>query len=831
MPPDQTRRTFLATVPIAVGSASLLDAQRSRNSDDDPEGLVLWYRKPASTWTEALPVGNGRLGAMIFGDAQNERLQLNEDTLWSGAPQNWNNPQAYDHLAAVRELVLKQQKYVEADAVCRQMQGPFTESYQPLGNLHLKFEDFGKITSYRRQLDLSQAVARVSFQASGTAFTREIFASAPDQVIVVRLTADRANALTFTATFDNPLPSNCTAEENQRLRLTGKAPARVDPNYVESDKAVSFDDAEGRGMRFECAAHFVLEGGAAVANGHEITVSNATAVTIVVAGATGYRGYNRVPDLAAATLAGRCRATLNTAAKKSYGTLRSAHTREYKSFFDRVSLDLGPNRSAHLATDERLREFQKQASDQHLIALYFHYGRYLLISSSRPGTQPANLQGIWNDLVRPPWSSNWTSNINLQMNYWPAETCNLSDCHLPLFDLIDGLVETGTKTAAENYHARGWVTHHNVDIWRHSAPVGAGSGDPVWANWPMCAPWLCAHLWEHYRFTGDLQFLRSRAYPVMKRAALFCLDWLIPGPDGKLTTCPSISPENHFLAPSGKPAAVSAGCTMDLALLGELFEHCIQALHLLGVDADFGSELQEKRQLLPEYRIGSHGQLQEWSIDFAEPEPGQRHMSHLYPLYPGSEFTPRRKTEFWKAARISLERRLAAGGGYTGWSRAWVICFWARLLEGDRAHESVCALLNHSTAANLFDTHPADEGAIFQIDGNFGAIAGVAEMLLQSHEEEISLLPALPAAWPSGSVGGLRARGGALIDIVWSGGRLTKATCRPSFTAELRFRVPAGQKVVRIIESPGHKSIQARLDSDLLRVHVAAGKVYELIGS
>jgi alpha-L-fucosidase 2 len=432
-----------------------------------------------------------------------------------------------------------------------------------------------------------------------------------------------------------------------------------------------------------------------------------------------------------------------------------------------------------------------------LLALYFQYGRYLLISSSRPGSQPANLQGIWNDQIRPPWSSNWTANINVQMNYWPAETCNLSECHEPLFDLIEGLSVTGAQTARENYGASGWVSHHNVDLWRQSAPVGNyGAGDPTWANWQMSGPWLCAHLWEHYLFTGDRKFL-ERVYPLMKGAAEFCLDWLIEDKNGKLTTCPSFSTENDFLAPDGKPAQTSAGCTMDLALIRELFSNCIAAAKMLGNDAEFLEEVQQKYGRMNGYQVGKHGQLQEWSKDFEESTPGQRHMSHMYPLYPGGEFTPRRLPEFWKASRVSLERRLAAGGAYTGWSRAWAINFWARLCDGEKAHESLCRLLDHSTGPNLFDTHPAGNGWIFQIDGNFGGTAAVAEMLLQSHEGEINFLPALPKAWPTGEVKGLRARGNATVDIAWKNGRATQAVLQGNNT--YRLRAPQGQRISAVL--------------------------------
>lgn len=788
-----TRRQFIGSIPAVAAAAEAALAAENKTAE-----TTIWFDKPAEKWTDALPVGNGRLGAMVFGGVKNERLQLNHDCLWSGRPKEWNNPEAKTHLAEVRRLVLDDENYTAADAVMKKMQGPYNEAYEPLGNLLIEFEDAGERSGCRRELDLDSAIARVT----NGAHSREVFSSAPDQVIVMRITGGDFTVsdftiTDFTITLDSALHATTVAgviNGAPTLRLTGKAPSHSEPNYVRSDNPILYDDAEGNGMRFEARLRVIPEGGEVRAEGSKLRVTGAKSATLLLVAATGYRGFDRDPDLSAAEIGEICRKQLDAALRFTWTQLRERHVADHQKLFRRTVLQLA-GKSSSLPTDERLKAFDA-AKDDGLLALYFHYGRYLLIASSRPGTQPANLQGIWSDQVRPPWSSNWTVNINTQMNYWPAETCNLSECHEPLFDLVEGVARNGRKTAQVNYGANGWVSHHNVDLWRQTGPVGSyGGGSPTWANWQMSGPWLCAHLWEHYRFTGDQAFLKNRAWPVMKGSAEFCLDWLIEDKTGHLTTCPSVSTENNFRTPQGRNAEVSAGCTMDIALIKELFTSCIESSRILGVEAEFRAKLEKARAKLLPYQVGRFGQLQEWSKDFDEPQPGQRHMSHMYPLYPGAEITPRGTPDLAKAARISLERRLAAGGAYTGWSRAWAIGFWARLADGGKAYESLVALLKHSTGPNLFDTHPAGTSWIFQIDGNFGATAAIAEMLLQSHAGELHFLPALPTAWASGSMMGLRARGNVTVDLVWGNGRAKEATLRAGSAGVFRLRAPAGQKV------------------------------------
>ena len=830
-----SRRRFIATASAAAGAASV--ASRLSLADvpqADGNALKLWYTAPAGQWVDALPIGNGRLGAMVYGggavapldahdpkadhelgpvetDPAKETLVLNEDTLWSGLPVDGNNLDAKNHLADVRRAVLEAKDYHLADQLCRKLQGLFAESYQVVGSLHVDCVHDGAVSGYRRELDLRAASVSTRYRAGDVEFERTAFASNPDQVIVLRLKAGEPGTLNATIWMDGALAKAVEAVGGDRLLLTGKAAKHIaGAGHPGSDTPVVMSDVAGEGMYYAAVLDAQVEGGHVTAEGNRLLVKGATACTIRLAAATGFRGFEEKPDTPQAEVSAKATRQLNAAAKLSFAALRERHEADYRRLFERVSLELGPDHGAAQPTGERLKSFAA-APDPSLLALYFQYGRYLLISSSRPGGQPANLQGIWNYQVQPPWSCNWTSNINIEMNYWPAETCNLSDLTEPLVVLVEGLGKTGKRAAQETYGLPGWVTHHNIDIWRTANPVGMGVGSPTWANWSMSGPWLCAHLWEHYQFTRDREFLQTKAYPLMKGSAEFCLAWLIEDGNGNLTTCPSESTENDFLAPDGKRAMTSAGCTMDRALIKELFSNCAHAAKELGVDAEWIAKLNAAKKRLAPYQVGKHGQLQEWAVDFEESEPGQRHMSHLYPLYPGSEITPRGTPELAKAARVSLERRLAAGGAYTGWSRSWAIAFWSRLGDGDKAWESLSMLMQHSTNLNLFDTHPSGKTAIFQIDGNFGTTAAIAEMLMESHTGVIELLPALPAAWPAGEVKGLKARGAVTVGLRWEAGKAAEATLRPEFGGEVRLRVPAGQTIKSVA---GEKEAPLRTQAD-----------------
>lgn len=763
-------RSFSFSLKLAVNLATVIAFSLPGAAQG---ALKLTLDKPAADWNHALPVGNGRIGAMVFGGTEDERIQVNEDTLWGSGPHDYTNPDAYPHLQEIRDLIFAG-KIAEAEKVSAGVMGnpKLLMPYQPFCDIRLHFPGHGAATNYLRDLNLNDALNENAYTVNGVTFRREVFASFPDQVLVVRITASQPGQLAFSIQLDSP-QSGATVESiaDDTLQLTGQIQPRQNRPYSWTG---SWDKP---GMRFAGLLKVMHEGGAVHAEGQRLEVSGADSVTMLFSAATSFRNYR---DISGDALAA-ARAYLTRASTHSYDSLLKRHLDDYRPLFSRVKLSLGPDHSAD-SIDQRIKNFAN-TDDPSLFALYFAFGRYLLITSSRPGGQAANLQGIWNQDLTPPWASKWTTNINLEMNYWQADTGDLWETEQPLWSLIRDLEISGAETARVHYHAKGWVLHHNTDLWRATAPV-----DGPWGLWPMGSLWLANQMWDHYTFSLDRAFLQHDAYPALKGAAEFAMSFLVEAPPGtpfagRLVTNPSTSPENAYLL-DGKRASLTYAATMDIELIRELFENCRRAESILGTDAAFSAKLDATLKRLPPLQIGKRGQLQEWIEDYPETELKHRHVSHLYSLYPGHDIALDNTPDFAAAAQKTLEIR---DDGGTGWSEVWRAALWARLRNPEHAYNNLKLLITQNTLPNMFDLCPP-----FQIDGNLGGPAAITEMLIQSTDREIRVLPALPKQWPNGILKGVRVRGGARVSLAWDGGRLTSLTIESA--RPVRYRVDYGEQ-------------------------------------
>ncbi|MDD3078138.1 MAG: glycoside hydrolase family 95 protein [Paludibacter sp.] len=796
------RKTLIITFLFSI--LLILLGVRTSSIKAEDKNLKLWYDQPATIWEEALPLGNGKIGAMVFGGIYTERYQLNDLTLWSGAPNAGNNVRGPEILKQTREAV-NEGDYEKAGKIWRQIHGPYSARYLPMGDLFIKMNiKDSLVENYYRDLNIQNSIANVRYETNEGKFKRESFISFPDKIMVIQLFGNKKKSISFEAWLSSKLRYQIIPQSNNYIILRGKAPNHVAARTYEPVQ-IGYDDIDGEGTNFEIHLKIKTVGGTVTTTDNKIIVANADRVTLYISDATSYNGFDKSPSAQGKDPHVEASINIENAYKKTFEELKIAHLTDYQKLFNRVSFNLDIDKDVvHLPIEKRLMRLSEGKTDNQLQALYYQFGRYLLISSSRNQKMPANLQGLWNNELIPAWGCNYTTNINTEMNYWLAENTNLSECHAPLLSFLDDLAQNGAKTAKINYNLEGWCAHHNSDIWAKTSPAGGENWDSKssvrWSCWVMAGAWLCQDLYRHYEYTGDLQFLREKALPLMKGAAQFLLGWLVEDKNGYLVTNPSTSPENIFLL-NGEKLEISMASTMDMAITRDLFSNTIRTLEILDMEPEFRLKLQSALKRLYPYQIGRYGQLQEWFLDWDNPEDKHRHISQLFGLYPGTQISLHRTPELAAAAKQVLLHRGDVG---PGWSEAWKVCCWARLEDGNHALVNLKEELRYitprndsikgsGTYPNLLSAYPP-----FQIDGNFGATAGMTEMLLQSHDGLISLLPALPDAWKNGEITGIKARGGFRINIKWKNGVLSKAIVFSEFGDYCRIKTFVPMKVVEV---------------------------------
>ncbi len=738
----------------------------SKDKMSNPEHSTIFFLdKPADNWNEAIPIGNGRLGGLVFGGTSQERIQTNDDTFWSGEPRDLQKPGTYKYLPEIREFLLKDQTPKAQDAINKHMLGLWNQNYMPLADIVLDFTRTGEVSNYRRELDMNRGVVTISYDQDGIHYKREIFSSFPDQAIIVRMTASKPKSISFTAGLESLVKHQSTVADDQVV-IKGNAPKHSDPNYTGEHDPVY---ADGHGMRFEGHLLVKQSGGKTNPNGNRLEIKDATEVTLLFVTATSFNGFDKDPFKDGKDETAICNQYISGVEEKLYQDLYDSHIKDFGELFGRVSIDLGNTEDSKLPINQRVKNYQP-GSDPALTALYYQFGRYLLISCSRPGSQPSNLQGIWNNQLQPAWSANWTINCNAQLNYWPVETGNLSECHLPLINLIKEITVDGAKTAKNLYNSRGWIAHHNIDIWRTTWPVG---GTGLWAIYQVGGAWLCQHIWEHYQFTLDQEFLRTN-YPILKGAVQFYLDNLQKDRDGYLVTSPSESFENTFKKPDGETGWACMGAAQDMQIIRSLFQNTMKAADILKEDSEFKKQVELAYQQLAPMKISPRtGQLQEWNDDWDAESPYNGQVAQAWGLVASNLITVRGTPELAKAIRTTIEYRRPGYSYNSGsWTGAFPANYWARLEEGD----SVQSVINRHFRLAVFPNLTSRFFDTWQIDGNLGVSAAIAESLLQSHAGEIQLLPALPSKYPNGFVKGLRARGGCQVDIYWKDGKLINAS-------------------------------------------------------